>query len=420
MQNNKQKMWQSPWRYRESIAVVSGVIAVGWLLQFTVGEFDFRLMRFPVNLIAGGVLVSLILLLTFARKTALCRWLSGIPMAVTLTSALVVMGIIMGLTPQVFLGAEPHGDLPSKLGWDNMTSSWPFVLIYILTLLSLGMLIARRLIPFRWRDYAFYLNHIGLWLFLFAAGFGAADMKRYVMHVREGETEWRVYNDNGDILDLPIAIELNDFDMEEYPPKLAVIDKETGTAQPEDKPQFFQIDEKMTIGRIANWEINLEEYIHDAIRNSDSTYREMPMPGASPAARILVKDIKTGNIHEGWVCAGNMAQMYMTLDLNEHYAVVATKPEPKRFVSDINVYTENGQKAHALLEVNKPLKVGHWMLYQYDYEKDAGRMSTYSSIELVYDPWIVPVYASMILLMAGSVCMLWAGNRGKEEENDVE
>lgn len=413
-------MWQPPWQYKESIATVSGIVITGFILQLIVGEFDFRLMRFPVNGIAGAVLIALIILFASAKNSAFYRWFSGVPNAVTLIGALMVLGIITGLTPQTSLGAEPYGGLPTKLGLDNMISSWPFVSVYLFTLLSLGMLISRRLIPFRWRDYAFYLNHIGLWVLLFAAGFGAADMKRYVMHVREGETEWRVYNDNDDILDLPVAIQLNDFDMEEYPPKLAVIDRATGAVLPESRPQFFQLDEKIPRGKIGGWEFYLNEYIHDAVRDSDSTYREARMPGATPAAKVTVRNTKTGDSRSGWVCGGNIAQLYMVLTLDNEHAVVMTKPEAKRFVSDINAYTEDGRTAHALLEVNKPLKIGSWMLYQYDYDKEAGRMSTYSSIELVYDPWIVPVYVGIGMLMVGSVCMLWAGNRRKEDENDVE
>lgn len=413
-------MWQSPWGYCESVAVAAAIIAAGFMLQLTVGGFDFGLLRWPVNIILGGAIVSAVAIMAAARKRAFPRWLSGVPTAVTLIGSLVVLGVVMGLTPQVFLGSAPVGGTVSRLGLDNMTSSWPFVLIYLMTLLSLGLLIARRLAAFRLRDYAFYLNHAGLWLVLFAAGLGSADMKRYVMHVREGETEWRVYSENLDVLELPIAIQLNDFNMEEYPPMLAVIDRQTGAVQPADNPQFFQIDVKNPTGELAGWQIRLEEYIHDAVRNSESSYREAHMPGASPAARVSAVDPVTGDIREGWVCAGNISQLHMVLNLDDERALAMTRPEPKRFVSDINVYTENGKSVHTLLEVNKPLRLGAWMIYQYDYDKEAGRLSTYSSMELVYDPWLIPVYIGLAMVAAGSVCMLWMGNRRKEGDDDVE
>ena len=295
--------------YKESVAFVGGIVIVGLLLQLFVGAFNFTLLQVPVNIILGGIMLVVLLLFSYKRKSLLYQWFSGVPMAVTLIGTLAILGIIMGLTPQIQSGDVPN-TLPSRLGFSRMTSAWPFVLIYFITLLSLGALIIRRLFSFRIKDYAFYLNHIGLWILLFAAGLGAPDIRRYVMYVQEGETEWHQ----------GVAIKLNDFSMEVYPPESAM-----------------------------------------------------------------------------------------------------ARPIPKRFVSDINVYSEDGKLAHTLLEVNKPFKFGNWMLYQYGYDNDAGNRSTYSSILLVYDPWVIPVYVGFALLACGSVCMLWiGGNKRKEVSDDVE
>ena len=177
----------------------------------------------------------------------------------------------MGLTPQVTGDNHIHdiSGIPSRLGFDRMTSSWSFILVYFLTLNSLGALIIRRLVPFQKKDYAFYLNHIGLWLLFFASGLGAADMERYVMKVNEGQSEWRSYDKHNNIVPLDIAIELNDFYMEEYPPSLAIIDRNNGEVQPGNKPEFFQLNVKRTEGRLAGWDTRLEEYIQEAISNSE-------------------------------------------------------------------------------------------------------------------------------------------------------
>jgi cytochrome c biogenesis protein ResB len=412
-------MWQFPWRYAESITFVLGIVVIGFILQLITGGFNFFLLQSPVNLILGLAIIVLLLLFSLAYKTPFYQWISGVPFSVTIIGALLILSLIMGLTPQVVHLSPDDRRLFSLLGFRQMTTSWPFVLVYLLTLISLGSLIIRRLIKFRIRDYAFYLNHIGLWILLFAAGLGAADMKRYVMHVREGEVEWRVYSENKDVLELPIAIQLNDFDMEEYPPKLTIIDRETGDMQPKGKPDLFQLDIKRPNGVLMNWDVTLDEYIHQAVRNSDSTYHEVHMPGSSPAARVSIKNRMTGEVKQGWICGGNSAQLYMTLPLDSQFCMVMTQPEPKRFLSDINVFVENGEDAHAILEVNKPLKIGDWTIYQYDYDKQAGKMSTYSSMELVYDPWLYPAYIGIVLLMIGSVCMLWSGNKKRRKEDDL-
>ncbi|MDL2277072.1 hypothetical protein LJC57_00615, partial [Parabacteroides sp. OttesenSCG-928-G07] len=177
--------------------------------------------------------------------------------------------------------------------------------------------------------------------------------------------------------------------------------------------EYFPIDMKRPEGVIDKWELTLEDYIHEAVRNSDSTYREVHMPASSPAAKLTVRNRESGEVASGWVCAGNASQVFMLLDLDPTYCVAMTRPEPKRFVSDIDVMTQDGKKGHTLLEVNKPYKAGHWMLYQYGYDNEAGKLSTYSAIELVYDPWLWAVYIGIFMVAAGSVCMLWIGNKRK-------
>ncbi len=417
MGQQAKKMWQYPWRYKESIAFVSGIVIVGFLLQITVGAFDFSQLKYPVNLIFGSSIILFLFIFSFSRKSNFYRWFSSIPFSVALIGVLLILGLIMGLTPQIAGHSHNSASVPSILGFDRMTSSWPLILIYFLVLLSLGALIIRRAFAFQVKDYAFYLNHIGLWLTLFSSGLGAADIERYVMRVYEGEVEWRASNRKNEIIELPVAVELNDFNMEVYPPHLTVIDRNTGTAQPEGRPDFFTIDTKRPEGKLDRWDIRLEKYIHEAVRNSDSTYHEVRMPGSSPAAKIMAFDRNTGEECSGWVCSGNMSQLYMVLNIDTNYCVAMMRPEPKRFVSDINVYRKGKEVEHSLLEVNKPYRAGAWTIYQYSYDEEAGKLSNYSILELVYDPWLILVYIGIFMLAAGSICMLWTGNRRKTDRD---
>lgn len=426
-EGGRRRIWQAPWGFPESIIICCGIVAAGFLLQFTTGFFDFYLLAHPVNLIFGCMLAALCAGSAFAGNGNFVRWITSVPMAVCLISSLLILSLIMGLTPQA---ANPAGQGASNLfmhlGFNEMTSSWPFVLIYLATLLSLGSLIARRLRRFDPKRFAFYLSHIGLWLVLFAAGLGYADMERYIMYVREGEVEWRVWDDDENVKELPIAIQLNDFDMEVYPPQLTVIDRESGIPQPEPKPDFFQLDTKIPAkGRLDGWEITLEAYLHQAVRNSDSTYREIPMPGASPAALIRAVNLSDGREVSGWVSSGNTAQLYMTLPLDGHRCVVMTMPEPKRFFSDIEVYRPGKDVQVGVLEVNRPMRAGSWTIYQYGYDNQAGRLSSYSSMELVHDPWVIPVYAGFALIALGAAAMIWNGRpmrktSGSDEQKQLD
>jgi hypothetical protein len=286
------------------------------------------------------------------------------------------------------------------------------------TMLALSAAIFNRLKNPKWTDYAFYLNHIGLFIFLFAAGYGTSDIKRYVMYVEENAEvpEWRVYSENKNVLELPIAIKLNDFTLDEYEPKLAVIDRKSGKAIPEETPDYFQIDKRIMQGEIANYSITVDSFLMEAVRNSDSSYTQVPMPGSCPAALVTIEDSQTGFKKTGWVCCGNYAQLYMPITINDKFSLVMTRPEAKRFASDIEVITADGKKIKTILEVNKPLKVGSWTIYQYGYDNDAGKASLYSSFELVYDPWLNAVYVGIGLFAMGCLCLFWIGSRKKKEE----
>lgn len=293
-------------------------------------------------------------------------------------------------------------------------------MLYGLTLISLGATVFRRMRRLRLKDAPFILQHFGLWLLLGAAGLGYADMERYIMYVSEGETQWRVYSVDNEVKELPIAIKLNDFDMEVYPPKLAIVNKETGAVQPESKPQYFQIDEDMPHGTLTDFDISVEEYIHKAVRSADSTYRHVPMAGATPAAKIIAS--RGGQTFEGWVCGGNQLQYHMPLPLDDTFSIVMTPAEPRKFSSDVEVYTQSGEFVEAQIEVNKPLQVGSWKIYQYGYDNAAGSLSSYSSFELVYDEWLPAVYAGIFFIMLGSLHMIVSGRKRiiKKAQNELE
>ena len=79
---------------------------------------------------------------------------------------------------------------------------------------------------------------------------------------------------------------------------------------------------------------------------------------------------------------------------------------PKRFASDITVYTKDGKTVQGTVEVNKPLKANGWKIYQYDYEVKYGTESHYSVFQLVRDPWIPWVYIGIFMMIAGALCLM--------------
>ena len=408
------KLWQLPWGYPESALFVASIALVGFLLQWTVGHFDFGLLHTPANLVALAILTGFVALGVRFQNTLLVRWIAGIPMAITLTGALLLFGLSIELTPQISRLPSQAPDLVSRLGFRMVTSSWPFVLVYGITLIALGIATFKRLVRFSWRDITFLCHHLGLWILLVSAGFGAADMMRVVMHVETGKTEWRVFNQYGEALELPIAITLKKFTMEEYPPNLTMMDAQaTHDSQPKDqsksKKEFFQIDPERPTGQLGDWSITLEDYLHTAVRVGGE-YRMSPMPESTPAAKITARNRLTGEIKTDWVSAGgNVPEFFSALALDDHHVLVMTQPEPKRYASDITIIPKDGSPIDAILEVNQPVSVGHWMIYQYGYETALGKMSPWSEIELVYDPWLLPAQIGMGLMAMGALLLAWNG-----------
>lgn len=85
---------------------------------------------------------------------------------------------------------------------------------------------------------------------------------------------------------------------------------------------------------------------------------------------------------------------------------------PQRFVSAVTVYTQEGSAWQDTIEVNHPLKVGGWLIYQLGYDRMKGRWSDISIFELVRDPWLPYVYAGIIMLMLGAACLFIHGSFG--------
>ncbi len=217
-------------QYRTSLITVAAVIAAGVVLQFLLGSFNIAVLAFPVNLVTAALLVLAVAGLVLYREKAAFMLLSGIPFSVTVIGALLVCCLVMGLIPQ-------HG----RGFLSGVTSSWPFVLVYLTMLLSLGCVIARSIMDFSVRRWAFYCNHIGLWLVLAGAGLGHADYRELTVKINEGESDCI---EKFEFLNLPFRVRLDDFRMEEYPVKWGAVDIRTGRFQPEKRPVYYGTEEE--------------------------------------------------------------------------------------------------------------------------------------------------------------------------------
>jgi len=298
-------MWIKPWTMKEGFLIGGGLIIAGLMLELSVGPVVWDAFCWPVNGLVLAVLLAIIAIIFLLRKRVYgLQFIGTYKAAIPVLVYAVVLTIIMGTTRQ-----EVNGT------WlNNMLSFWPFVLIYVYIAVILGLVVLRRFGLLRRsrniRDVAFLLNHLGLFLAMTTATLGNADMQRLKMITVKGEPEWRALTAQQQIVEMPIAIELEQFIMETY---------------------------------------------------DDGS--------------------------------------------------------PRRFASDIQILTQTGKNIRTTVEVNKPVEVDGWKIYQYGYDTQMGAMSQTSILELVSDPWLPLVYTGIYMMLAGAVCMFLFGGRKKMDKS---
>jgi hypothetical protein len=134
------------------------------------------------------------------------------------------------------------------------------------------------------------------------------------------------------------------------------------------------------------------------------------MPESTPAAKITARNLLTGETKTDWVSAGgNIPEFFSALPLDDRHILVMSQPEPKRYASDVTIIPKDGAPIDTILEVNKPATVGNWKIYQFGYEKALGKMSPWSELELVYDPWLLPAQIGIGLMAIGALLLTWNG-----------
>ena len=101
-----------------------------------------------------------------------------------------------------------------------------------------------------------------------------------------------------------------------------------------------------------------------------------------------------------------IVEMPITIELKEFIMETYDDGSPRRFASDIQILTKTGQEIKATVEVNKPVEVDGWKIYQYGYDTQMGSMSQYSILELISDPWLPLVYTGIYMMLAGALLMM--------------
>lgn len=444
-------MWNKPYTLKEGTAIVAGLLVTGGLLQVTLGPLEWGLFAWPANFITLILFVFLLIVAYLLRKRSyFCLFMSTMQAAIPAIAAAAILTLIMGVTKQVAEGKRPM----DPVGLTKMLSFWPFILVYVWMTAILGEVTINQIARFSWRRFPTLVSHVGLFLILTCGTLGSADMLRVKMYCETGQPEWRGLDAFNNVHQLPVAIQLDKFTIDEYPPKLMLIDK-TGRPLPQDKPENLLVDNGMKSGQLLDCKIDILKRIDNAVpvmlskmigkmpegmmgnirmdslgqaRNKDG-YIASDASGSACALLVRVTRGVNANgssdtnlikgqkqVVTGWITSGSYLFPYQALRLKDGRMLAMPNREPRRFASLVNIYTQSGQNIQTEIEVNKPFTIEGWKIYQLSYNEQMGKWSNLSVFELVTDPWLPVVYIGIFMLLIGAVGMFLTASRKKEVE----
>ncbi len=408
------KTWDHPWRYRESFLIVLELFLLGLIFEVLSGGRGAPLLQWPANL-AVGTGIPLLLLGIYIRfgKKPFVKWLSSVPAAVSAILFFAVVVMLLGFIPQGDQNASKYLVLT---GLTHVKNSWLMMVSGLYFLMILGFVAIRRASPFNRKNLGFLLNHAGLYIAIAGGYLGSGDLERVNIITMEKHDPMNLGMDmrSGQVREMPFSIKLVDFNIEDYNPKIAVMDGMTGTILNEDGKSIVLIEEGMEVS-VGDWNFRIDSFYTSTLV-SHGRYYQADSVGSAPAAWVNAVNRVTGDTRNGWISCGSFRVMHQHLPLEGHNFLVMTFPEPEKYSSDITIQGENGEEKSVTLEVNKPNKYQGWKLYQLSYDERMGKWSKISVIEAVRDPWLPVVYAGIFLLFGGAAYLFWTGRAIKEPE----
>ena len=199
--------------------LVTAYFVIAALLQTMTGNFPLSFFAFPLNVIVAVIWGYLLWrLYKEGNKLPLTRFLLSSRTSILSILLLVGGSLVIGLFPQLSEAeAASISGVPASLGCYNFMTSWIFIAILFLLLSNLAMVVIHAFyhrVPAKKR---FLLNHLGLWLALFAGFFGSSDVQTLRIPLYAGQPGREAYSMDGKAYYLDYELELYSFNTEYYP-----------------------------------------------------------------------------------------------------------------------------------------------------------------------------------------------------------
>lgn len=178
---------------------IGAVVAITTVLQFAVGSFPSDIFRFPLNVVIMALWLVVMYSLYKRRSTSAFAKFMLSPSATWLSLGLMAaLGVALGLQ------IEP------------MSESWPVIAVILFIMSHLSLVIMRGWRTSRGIRWRFSIMHVGLWLALVAAFFGAPDREQLRLLAIQNIPTDEAYDMSGAMNRLDYTITLTEFHADYY------------------------------------------------------------------------------------------------------------------------------------------------------------------------------------------------------------
>lgn len=391
--------------YLQSFLIALGIIASGFVLQLAIGGIHIASFKSPVNLNILLLIIIFILIGHFKFKhKSLVVWLSSTKAAISSIVGFSFISILMGFITQ----EETTNQLVKNLGLNNIVYSWAYIFSLLFLVISLGFATIKRLYPFRKQNFWYLLNHLGLWITIVAANFGFPDQTHLRMNISTAQHNNYAYDELGGMVGLPFEIIQTDFKLENYLPKLAIMDSETSMNSIKKGTNTVEVAEN-TSKQLKDWSIQIIKYYPSARKVSSDVFA-IDTVGSAPAAYVRVENTITKKISEGWVSVGNLLFDKSSISLDASHTLAMMFPQQKEMSLGISILA-NETNIDKTIAVNSPQKFDGWNMYIFSFNQQQGKWSQASVIELIKDTWQPFVYLGLGMMIIGSFFVFWRGKK---------
>ena len=207
-------------RYKQLIGRCALLFLAGTALQLCIGSVDASFLSYPWGLVAAvNYLYLLIILYACQKRLKFVKRMYDRQSYITSLSSILVLTLLFGLIPQ-----DPSiGGWLDLLGFNQMSSSWIFVLFLFHFMTVLGLKAIEDVHCWRRRSVPTILMHVAFFVILVASVFGSGEKVRIQVTAIEGHPVSMGLTDKGMRVELPFTILLKDFSLEEYPPAVHLL-----------------------------------------------------------------------------------------------------------------------------------------------------------------------------------------------------